>query len=398
MSATIALFHDAYRELNSRKLFWITLILSVIIVAVFGLFGLNEQGVSFGLGKFSWTIDSEWFNSTIIPPKSFYLFAFANFAVPIWLSWVAMILALISTASIIPEFVSGGSIELLLSKPIGRVRLFLTKFSTALLFAGLQVAAFSIACFIIIALRGEAIEWRVFLAIPIVLLVFAYLYSFCALMGLLTRSTIASVLLTAVFWIALFGVNTTENVFQMLRIQREVKIERLEAAIDRQEKRAEEYLARERANGNDPVPAGQVPEVYRDEFEAVSPTLGPRRRDLEETRQSLATWQRWHRILFMAKSVLPKTAETTGLLDRYLISDKMRETLQKLGQNNRRGGDQSVPDEDDEIRIRGDDREVQIRLEEAVRGRTETWVIGTSLGFVGVMLGLSCLIFGRRDF
>ena len=44
---TVALFIDAYRELNARKLFWITLILSVIVVVAFALLGINDRGISF---------------------------------------------------------------------------------------------------------------------------------------------------------------------------------------------------------------------------------------------------------------------------------------------------------------------------------------------------------------
>ncbi|XOV75481.1 MAG: hypothetical protein ACFHWZ_19225 [Phycisphaerales bacterium] len=44
---TWALFVDAYRELNSKKLFWITMILSGLVVAIFGAIGLRRMGSAF---------------------------------------------------------------------------------------------------------------------------------------------------------------------------------------------------------------------------------------------------------------------------------------------------------------------------------------------------------------
>ncbi|NRA58263.1 MAG: hypothetical protein HRU13_09155, partial [Phycisphaerales bacterium] len=42
---TLALMIDAYRELCAKKLFWITMILSTIVVAAFAMVGINETGL-----------------------------------------------------------------------------------------------------------------------------------------------------------------------------------------------------------------------------------------------------------------------------------------------------------------------------------------------------------------
>ena len=44
MTQTIALLVDAYRELNAKKLFWVTLILSGVLVGAFACVGLDAQG------------------------------------------------------------------------------------------------------------------------------------------------------------------------------------------------------------------------------------------------------------------------------------------------------------------------------------------------------------------
>ncbi|MEC9233340.1 MAG: hypothetical protein VX403_05470, partial [Planctomycetota bacterium] len=208
MIQTLALLHAAYRELNARKLFWITLGLSGLVIAAMASIGLNEQGLS----VLWWQFDLALLNTQFMPVDVFYKMIFAELVVPYWLAWIATILGLVSTSSIFPDMVSGGSIDVLLSKPISRSRLFLTRYLTGLLFMTLQVTVFATLAFLVIGLRGGAWEPWIFITIPLVVLFFSYLFCFCAVMGLLTRSTIASLLLTLLFWFFIFGVNSAEGI------------------------------------------------------------------------------------------------------------------------------------------------------------------------------------------
>src|SRR5688572_54219 len=127
------MFADAYRELNARKMFWIVLILSALVVLVFMGIGIADDGNIFLFGL------KTPFDTDPADRAGFYKTFFNDWGVTLWLSILASLLALISTAAVFPEFVSGGSIDLYLSKPISRVRLFLTKYVAALLFVALQV-------------------------------------------------------------------------------------------------------------------------------------------------------------------------------------------------------------------------------------------------------------------
>ena len=147
---TWAIVVAAYRELNARKLFWLSLVLSGVIVAAIAGLGLDEDGIS----VFGWTFESPFFNSSVVPPATFYKLLFTNLGVEWWLGLGSTVLALVSTAGIVPDLVSGGAIDMMLSRPIGRGRLFLTKWMTGLLFTSLQVFVFTGACFLVIGLRG----------------------------------------------------------------------------------------------------------------------------------------------------------------------------------------------------------------------------------------------------
>ena len=236
---TAAIFLDAYRELNSRRLFWFTLIISFLVVAAFAAVGINADGLTI-----LWFQLDAPINSPLFPPDLFYRFLFTNLGVPWWLGWIATILALVSTAGIIPDMIASGSIEQTLSKPIGRVRLYLTKYASGLIFVALQVLAFSAASFLVLGLRGNVWEPKVFIAVPIVVLFFSYLFSICTLIGLLTRSTIASLLLTLLAWFAIFGLTTTEQTLLGFRDANASKVK----ASQRQFERLTNDIAKQQAD------------------------------------------------------------------------------------------------------------------------------------------------------
>jgi ABC-type transport system involved in multi-copper enzyme maturation permease subunit len=387
MTQTLALFLDAYRELNAKKLFWITLILSGLVVGVFAAFSINKVGITF----LHWEIDTQGrLTSEVMPPAKFYIFVFANVAIPWWFSIGAGILALVSTASIFPDFIASGSIELTLSKPISRVRLFLTKYLTGLLFVGLQVLAFTTAAFLVIWIRGGSREFQIFLAVPIVVLTFSYLYCICVLLGLITRSTIASLLLTVLAYFGLWSLHTVEGIFLLQRLTTEVNVERAAGRVERAEATARRALDQLKEKGEAlPSEKGPLPGKTKDDLEAVNPMLAGVRAARVEAKEKAESWRRLSGGVVLAKTLLPKTQETTGLLDRWLISEEDKSNFTQPR-------DESPSDE---FALFGrPDLEVARRFEEAVRGRSTTWIIGTSLLFQGFILAISAWIFSRRDF
>lgn len=399
MTQTLALLKDSYRQLNSQKLFWLTLVLSGLVVAGFASIGIDKNGISllwFELGDFGAGI-----NSDLIPPDQLYKRIFANFGISFWLAWLATILALVSTAGMIPQFIAGGAIELTLSKPIGRVRLFLTKFAVGLLFTTLQVAIFTTACFLVIGYRGKSWEPGVFLAIPLVVLFYSYLYSVCALLGLLTRSTIASLLLTLLFWIFLFGLNATDGIMLQLREVNAMRVEQLTTRIERLEataikgiKEDRERAKREAAEGirdGDAPPIGDA-EPTRDEIDKRDSRIAKMRTDLAKAKERGPQWQFWTRVVVATKTVFPKTSETVSLLERRLLQDL-----------NLKGDDEETARDPANVismgnMSRADQRQLTQRIEKVIKSRSVAWVIGTSIGFELVVLGIASWIFARRDF
>ncbi len=380
---TIAIFVDAYRELNAKKLFWLTLGLNLLAVIIYASIGINERGFT----VLFWTLEG-LFNTSMMSKSTFYKFEFVTWGVPMWLSWGATVLALISTAGIIPDMVSGGTIEPILSKPIGRVRLFLTKYLSGLGFVGVQVLVFSVGCFLVLGIRGESWEFGLFLAVPIVLAFFSYLFAFCVFIGLVTRSTITALLLTIVFFLLIFVINISEALTISSRETAMVQIEDAQEQVKSQEKFANKRIEQYQEQGKaiPGVDGEPLPPNFDDSLEAVNPTLSFARENLAKAQRKHDSWDTWASWFSRVKFVLPKTGETIGLLERNLIDDDELD-----------GFIQMMEDLSGENSNQQDPR-VNERIEAVYDARTMTWILGTSFAFEAFLLGLSTLIFVRRDF
>lgn len=397
MRQTWALLVDAYRELNARKLFWITLGLSGLIVAAFAAAGINDRGLTF----LHWEIPAP-ITTRLTTPGFFYKFIFDNLGIKLWLTWAAMVLAIISTASLIPDFVLSGAIELTLSKPIGRVRLFITKYLTGLLFAGLQVALFTTACFLVIGIRGGEWEPRVFLAIPIVLSVFSFLYCVSALAGMLTRSTIASVLITGLFWFVLFLLNAGDAATLTQKTRTQLTLDQANVRYERREKVVKAMVVKQRAEEaeakGEPPPA----EPTAEELAASDAILARQKVIVDNSRTDLKSITWWNTLFVYIKTPLPKTADTTGLLERNLLSMEDIRRIRELT------GEAAEPEEEEfdekgDVKVDRPQRRLQHariedRVEELLRSRSLWWVLGTSFAFEAAVLAAACLVFARKDF
>jgi len=365
MDQTWALLVDAYRELNSRRMFWIVLVISAMVAASFALVGLTEKGFSILGYDIPFVV-----NAKVISPATFYKLLFLNLGIEGWLTRIAACLALISTASIFPDFLAGGAVELYLARPMGRWRLFLTKYIFGLLFVGLQIACFCVASFVVIGVRGGLWEPGIFLAIPIVVIFYSYLFSFCVLIGVVTRSTVAAVLLTLLFWIAVYSIHTTEVLLLGFKLGEDRAVARLDAQIASQEG----ALARMNQTAST--------QPYDVKSKAALEKSLQQAKDRRATYHGKFVWP--HQMFYEVATVLPKTTETVDLLERELVA---RADLPPPEQPSRRG----------RRRDDGDEMDVQ-DLQTDLRQRSVGWIMGTSLLFEGALLLGAGWVFCRRDY
>jgi ABC-type transport system involved in multi-copper enzyme maturation permease subunit len=371
MTQTLAILLDAFRELQSKKMFWAVLILNVLVVAGFGVIGANDH-----------TLTVLWFEplgdmrSAPVPPIFLYKILFSTFVVGWWLTWLAALLALISTAGIFPDFMASGSVDLFLARPIGRLRLFFTKYLAGLLFVTLQVTLFTSLSFLVLGWRASLWEPGLFAAIPLVVVFFSYLFAICALLGSLTRSTIAALLLTILAWLAIWAVDLGDRATTTLRHSAELQ----QAYLDDQIEELNTQIANVRAA---PDQTGLA--ALQTRHDALIED-----RKKAETPSALVTAQN---VAFAVKSVVPKTRETINLLDRVLFKDK---DLQEASKH----ADSVATTAPEFPRRRGGPRFEARQMEQLKAGRERPiwWIIGTSLLFEAVCFALAAWHFCTRDF
>ena len=120
-----------------------------------------------------------------------------------------------------PQMFDPGALNLLLSKPITRAGLYLTRFTGACTQIAICAAYLFSGIWLWLGLGIGAWDQAFLWSIPVYVLVFAIYYSVSALVGLLYRSPILSVVATVVFWAVCFAVGMSYNSFHaMMQNQR----------------------------------------------------------------------------------------------------------------------------------------------------------------------------------
>lgn len=240
MRAAMTILWDSFRLLQAKKLFWIALGISMLVAVFYASIGFNDKGMTlfFGWKEF----ENPLLRQGSPEAAAFYVLLFTDVILKFWLAWIAVALALLSTASIFPDFIAEGSIGISLSKPVGRLRLFLLKYFGGLLFVALQVTVFTVIVFLALGWRTGEWNLTVFWAVPVVTFVFSLLHAVAVWIGVLTRSTLFALLAAFLMWGAsLLGQWTEFSLYQMAHLNPEMG---MEFDLDASEVRQKEEVAK----------------------------------------------------------------------------------------------------------------------------------------------------------
>lgn len=124
---------------------------------------------------------------------------------------IAIALGIIITSFFIPNMLRKGSVDLMLAKPITRPMLLIYKYIGGLSFMFIFATAAVGSTWLVFGLRSGLWNPKFLLLIPVLTFGFGILYAMSTLMAVLTRSAIASLLVTLAFnallWIVTFAYN-----------------------------------------------------------------------------------------------------------------------------------------------------------------------------------------------
>ncbi len=157
--------------------------------------------------------------------KTQFLVLINQYVLPIIIEWlmgfVLVFLGILVTASIIPDMLQPGSLHLLLSKPISRTMLLLSKFLGGCAFVFLCVLQLVVGLYLIAGLRLDLWNIRLLWCIPVSVFLFSVFYSVSTLAGLIWRSPILAIGVTTIFGTVCLVVGIIGGVFDGLVTQPE---------------------------------------------------------------------------------------------------------------------------------------------------------------------------------
>lgn len=208
-----AIIVNSFRESLDRKIFWLLIFLTGIISLAMLSIGIDESGISFFFGL--WTPESVdvW---SIAQVRSKLVGGVVYILLSTIIGWIGVMLMIIATGDVIPSMMERGAVDVLLSKPISRPRLFLYKYIASMTFVLLQGTIFVVTTFLIMGLRWG--EWRpgYLGGIVLLLLLFSYIYCVSALVGVLTRSAVASILISIGAWFLFAAVHQAPDTLDIV--------------------------------------------------------------------------------------------------------------------------------------------------------------------------------------
>ncbi len=184
--------------------------------------------------------------------------------------WVLLFVGVVITSGFIPNMLAKGSLDLLVSKPIGRVRLLLYKYIGGLLFVLILTTVTVLGVWFAIGIRSGIWTTNFLATIPITAFYFAVLYAFSTFAAVFTRSTLVAILMTGLAWGGMWCVGKVND-----------GIESRQAMIDKQQGNATGPAAVLQDRQNDQPLWGFIP---RSVFPAVTilHTITPRTFQLDD--------------------------------------------------------------------------------------------------------------------
>lgn len=209
----LAIVLDSFRESRDRKIFWVMLGLSILVAAGMFCFRFEPGAVDVLFG--TWRIETQWFTDATGLRSDRIATIMVDGVMDTTLGWVGMILAIVATAGFLPNFLERGVVDVVLSKPIARWKLFLAKYLGSMVFVLVQAAIF-----VVLTLAVARTRWGIWLpgyllVIPLTVLLFSYMYCVSALVAVYYRSTLVSVLLSLAAWVVFFGVQSVDDFLEM---------------------------------------------------------------------------------------------------------------------------------------------------------------------------------------
>ncbi|MFH1109380.1 MAG: ABC transporter permease [Planctomycetota bacterium] len=207
-----ALIVDSFRESRDRKIFWVMLLIELLVLAAMACVGFSPGKVTILFGM--WEVKTDYFTTGFAIRTDRIATIAVQFLMDVVVGWVGVTLALVATAGFFPSLVERGAVDILLAKPLSRAKLFLGKYVGSMVFVLLHAAFFIVFSCVIVGFRWHAWLPGYLWSIPLLVILFSYVYCVSAWAGIRFRSPVVAINISVAAWVFFAGIQATGDMFE----------------------------------------------------------------------------------------------------------------------------------------------------------------------------------------
>ncbi|MBK7643137.1 MAG: ABC transporter permease [Planctomycetes bacterium] len=201
MSPTVrALFLDAYYQVLDNKVFRILVVLVIVLVLPTFVFGAREEGfvILFGMKTVPWE-NLAWLvghnsNPDLIVEK------FQELVVGGLAGTIGILFSIAATAFFVPRMLEKGAADVVFSRPVGRVALLFARYCAGVLFVAILAATLVVGMHVGLLLVSGRSDPAFLWTILTIVYIFALVHAVSVLVGVITRNSVAALLVTMLFF------------------------------------------------------------------------------------------------------------------------------------------------------------------------------------------------------
>ena len=200
-----ALLSDALSQVLDNRVFRILCFLIAIPVLFTFLVGFREEHVTilFGWRTIQYAdlfdfFDARFLGGTDI--RQAVIQGYQNIVVAALAGSIGMMLTIAATAFFVPRMTEKGSADTLFSKPVSRIALYLSRYVSGLLFVAILSFVLILGIYLGLLLVSDYNDVGIFWSVLTLVYLFGLIHTVSMLVGLITRSTVAAILLALIFY------------------------------------------------------------------------------------------------------------------------------------------------------------------------------------------------------
>jgi len=200
-----ALASDAFHQVLDNGVFRVLTVLCALPVLFTFVVGFREEGLVLLFGVKTWSYAELFgaFTHGVLPadPRGLLIEQVLQVVVGFLAGSLGMLVALSATSFFVPRMLEKGSAELYFHKPVARAALLLSRYVAGLLFVGLVSLVLVGGVYLGFLLASGHNDPGILVSALTLTYAFVPIYAFTVLAGVVTRSTVASLLLSSFFFL-----------------------------------------------------------------------------------------------------------------------------------------------------------------------------------------------------